>query len=206
MRLTNDIRDNIRAKIMSDVPTIDYRAMLFNMVQDIIVEHMDPRVRAVYEDEKLRPLLDTNTCRFRLDNGYNYSVHTCNPDHNSHYGEHAGLPFSLDICLEPRVVERTKKGSIYYDVMHAAMKSGHVHKHFEQQNLLDSVKKRVRSTLSSVGTVSKLYDVLEPEFHHLIPREDDKKIQLPATAAPFAEDLRKLGANLPKVPKAKKTA
>lgn len=203
MRLTNDIRDNIRNKIMTNVPTIDYRDKLYHLVQEIIVQHMDPKIRAVYEDETTRKLLRTNTCRFRLDGGNNNFVYTRPVRNNSYSGDHPGLVFDLDVNLEPRAVEHTKKGSLYYDVMQAALKSGYVHKHFEQSDLLASVKNRVKATLASVNTTQKLFDVLEPEFHHLIPLDNDKKIQLPATAAPFADDLRKLGANLPTVPKAK---
>lgn len=208
MRLTNDIRRNIQDKIMSDVPTIDYAHKLMELTQEIILQHMDPKVRAVYDDENLRPLLQSASVQFRLDSSYNRIVKTHYVNHQGHkiYFNHPGLKDPLDVNLEPRYVEHVKKGTLYYDLTHAALKSGFVHKHFEQRALLDSVKERIKATLASVTTTQKLFDVLEPEFHHLIPRDDDKKIQLPATAAPFADDLRKLGANLPEVPKAKKRA
>lgn len=206
MRLTNDIRDNIRAKILNNVPTINYKHLLWELVQNVIVEQMDPKIRAVYDDEALRPMLVHSSCMFRIGTGYSNAFNTRKASEQNYAGKHPGLLHDLDINMDPRAVAHTKKGSLYYAVMQAALKTGYVEKYFEQQELLESVRQRVRSTLAAVTTVAKLYDALEPEFHHLIPREDDKKIQLPSTVAPFAEDLRKLGANLPKVPKVKKSA
>ena len=76
--------------------------------------------------------------------------------------------------MDDASLERLKPETLHYDLSHAVIKSGFFHKHIEQEALFESVKKRLRDTLRSVTTIKRLYDVLEPELHHLIPKEGDK--------------------------------
>ena len=203
MRLTNDMRGNILSKALSNVPTIDYHALLIPVVQAVICDHMPDHVRRAYDDPAQRSYLKTTSVYIREGNGYNGNATyllSNGTAHNFH-----GLPTTntLEVRLTPEFVDRLKKGTLIHDVTKAIVKSGYFDKHLEQQTLFESVKKRLRSTLRSVGTVKRLYDVLEPELHHLIPKEGDKTANLPALAAPVVDDLRKLGAQLPEVPKAK---
>lgn len=65
---------------------------------------------------------------------------------------------------------------------------------------LQSVSERLRANLKAATTMKRLYEVLEPELHHYIPK-DEVKANLPACVAPVVDDLRKLGAVLPDVAK-----
>lgn len=205
MRLTNDIRHNIKMKIMANVPVLDYENLLVDVVQDQIVKHMDPNVLKVYRNEETRHLLVSAECRIYFESENNRGIYTKSKNIHGYTSSHRhhGLSENLKINLDPRVMGHIKPGSLYYDVLHAVHESGYAHKHFEQNDLLNDVRRRVENTLNSVGTVKRLYDVLEPELHHLIPKETDKTANVPALAAPFVADLKRLGAELPEVPKAK---
>lgn len=210
MKLTKDIRANIARKALEHVPSIDYHALLIPIVQNVLRDHMPPEVRAVYDNKETREYLPRVHASIREGNGYNgTSMWIQDPPGLSHYRASHGFyglqekSCSLEIRVTPEVVERLKKGTLIYDLTQAVIKSGYFAAHMAQEQLLASVKKRLNDTLASVTTVKRLYDVLEPELHHLIPKEGDKKINLPATAAPVVDDLRKLGAVLPEVPKTK---
>lgn len=96
---------------------------------------------------------------------------------------------------------RLPAGSLYAAVVTAVAASGLVDAYFAQEDLRKSVSKRVRDNLEAAKTFKQLYEILEPELHHYIPK-DEAKAQLPACVAPVVDDLRKLGAVLPETPKA----
>ena len=209
-RLTKDMRENILRKAIANVPTIDYEALLVPIVQEALCKHMPPEVKAAYDNEETRAYLHTTDVIIRDGNGYNgRSMYLRSPDAKGYraYHQFHGLTTKthrLEISVTPLVVARLKEDTIIHTVTKAVVDSGYYAKHIEQQDLFESVKKRLRDTLESVTTLKRLYDVLEPELHHLIPKEGDKTANLPATVAPVVDDLRKLGAQLPDVPKATK--
>ena len=207
MRLTNDIRDNIERKALANVPVIDYHTLLIPVVQGVLCDHMPDDVRRAYDDHAQRPYLCTANVSVKQGNRDMY----INSRHENGYRQNHGFYGilqtrygTLDIRVDDASLERLKPETLHYDLSHAVIKSGFFHKHIEQEELFKSVKKRLRDTLHSVTTVKRLYDVLEPELHHLIPKEGDTTASLPATAAPVVDDLRKLGAELPTVAKATK--
>jgi hypothetical protein len=206
MRLTKDMRANILRKAIANVPTINYEALLIPIVQEALCKHMPPEVKAVYDNEDTRDYLHTSEVNIRNGNGYGGSALYIRAEGGGYHGFYGLFDGTnrLEIRATPEVVERLKKGTLMHTVTHAVIKSGYFDKHVEQRDLFDSVKSRLRSTLESVTTVKRLYDALEPELHHLIPKEWDKTANLPATVAPVVDDLRKLGAQLPDVPKATK--
>ena len=204
MKLTKDIRETIARKTLENIPSLNYHALLIPVVQGVLRDHMPAEVRAVYDNEDTRDYLPTVTCTVRRGNGSGVGsmyIMTKATGPQPFYGLRRSS-HHLDISVSPEVLDRLKEGTLAYDLSHAVIKSGYYDKHIEQENLLDSVKKRLINTLNSVTTLKRLYDVLEPELHHLIPKEGDKTANLPATAAPVVDDLRKLGAVLPEVPKA----
>lgn len=210
MRLTKHTRANLLAKAIANVPTIDYAALLIPVIQDALCKHMPPEVKAVYDNEDTRKYLHTCEVYIRDGNGYGGRTMFLRSSAGSS-GYRADHEFygtqgerRLDIRVSPDVVSRLKKGTLMCDLTNAVIKSGYFDKHIEQEELFASVKRRLQATLDSVSTVKRLYDVLEPELHHLIPKENDKTANLPAAAAPVVDDLRKLGAQLPDVPKATK--
>jgi hypothetical protein len=194
MRLTKDMRSNILRKAITNVPTVDYIALLTPVIQNVLFSHMPATVQEVYSNPSTRDFL--KVARVDIRHG-NQSVYIP----NDFYGMASSR--YLTIRVDEASMPRFRKGSLDYNLSRAVVKSGLFNKHVEQKALFESVKRRLQSTLDSVTTVKRLYDVLEPELHHLIPREEDKTANLPAAAAPVVDDLKKLGALLPDVPKVK---
>ena len=203
MRLTNAMRDNILSKALSNVPTIDYLGLLIPVVQDVLCDHMPDHVRRAYDDPAQRPYLNSANVYVREGNGYNGNAAYLRSGQGYHEFYGVTSTRNLDVRVTPEVADRLKKGELMHDVTKAIVKSGYFDKYLEQRALLGSVRQRLDNTLRSVSTLKRLYDVLEPELHHLIPKEGDRTANLPALAAPVVDDLRKLGAQLPEVPKAK---
>jgi hypothetical protein len=199
MRLTKHMRDHIFHKAMGNVPSIDYAELLWPVVQGVLCAHMPDHVRRAYDNPEDRKYLKSTEVQIREGNGYN-GTSLYLP--NRVYGVTESS--RIEIRVDEALTGYLKKGTLPHDLYHAVVKSGYFQKHLDQQGLLKSVKNRLRANLDSVNTVKRLYDVLEPELHHLIPKEADKTANLPATVAPVVDDLRKLGADLPTVAKAAK--
>ena len=96
---------------------------------------------------------------------------------------------------------RVERGAAVIEELARLVDSGLVDGYFTQDNLRSDVSRRLKANLASAGTIKRLYDVLEPELHGYIPK-DDVKSSLPSCVAPVVDDLRKLGAVLPETPKA----
>jgi len=202
MRLTKDMRNNIQQKIMANVPVIHYHPLMAEVIQAVLCKHMTDDIRRAYEDPAQRPYLYAQCVEVR-DGNDRMTIRQMN-DRGCFYApyEFYGLPRARKVIrVDDASVGRLEEGTLDYDLSHALIEGGYYRKHKEQEQLYDSVRRRVVNTLNSVTTVKRLYDVLEPELHHFIPKENDKKAGLPATAAPFADDLKKLGAELPTIPK-----
>lgn len=204
MRLTKDIRNNIHRKAMANVPTINYHALLIPLIQGVLCDYMPDHVRRAYDDPAQRPYLKTANVYIKSGNKDVYikgqDENGCYRNHDF-YGSNGNGYHCMVIRHDAAAFAHLKADTLTYDLCKVVIKSGYFTKHLEQQELLESVKKRLRSTLDSVTTIKRLYDVLEPELHHLIPKEGDKVANLPVAAAPVVDDLRRLGAQLPTVPK-----
>lgn len=194
MRLTNGIRDAILYKAMTGVPAIDYIAKLVPVIQGVIYKHMPDKVKAVYDDEDSRKYLHSTRCVIKDGNKWYWVEPLLRGLDNAN---------NLEIQINPDAVSIMKKGTLRFDLSKAVIATGYVEKHIEQVELRKDVERRLRNTLRSVTTTKRLREVLEPELHHLIPVESASGANLPALAAPVVSDLRKLGAQLPDVPKAK---
>jgi hypothetical protein len=96
---------------------------------------------------------------------------------------------------------RLPEGSLYRDIVTKLHEAGLVAAYFAQDELRANVYARLRANLAASKTFKQLYANLEPELHHYIPK-DETAAQVPACVAPVVDDLRKLGADLPTVPKA----
>lgn len=199
MRLTNDTRDSIHRKIMSDLPTVDYPAQIHALVQKVVVENMDPALRAVYDNSNLRPYLRRTQLEVCKGNAH---VPLWSSDDTKYV---VGLPNGLIRLQVDDLTARTEthRDTLWGKLVNALNESKLVDKYFEQKDLYDTVSRRVKHNIYTATTVKRLYDILEPELHHYIPKVSDTPM-LPATVAPVVDDLRKLGKKLPVVPKAAK--
>lgn len=196
-RLTNDLRNDIFRRIMKGLPNRDYQVEIVDVVQNAVVQHMDPKVRAVYDDTNLRRLLEQSDLRISHGSKYLYCYA------GGERGRIIGLSNTLEIrtadyLLPDRVVE----GTLYHDILFKTNFVSLVKAHYTQEELRDQVSRRLRANLAAATTIKKLYDVLEPELHGFIPKDVGGTSLLPACVAPVVDDLKKLGLVVPEVPKA----
>lgn len=191
-RLTNDMRDSIKNKIMQGLPNLNYVDQVKTLVQDTIIEFAPKQVQELYADEATRGHLMVLNFEIRANWGllsYKYI--------NDIYGTNGITRLQMD----ERVAVLLKEGTLIHALYTRLRDSKLIDKYREQQELRADVVNRIKATLASAKTIKRLYTVLEPELHGYIPREVDPVSNLPATVAPVVIDLRKLGAVLPEVAK-----
>lgn len=196
-RLTNALRDTIFGRIMKGLPNRNYETEMHTVIQATVAEFMDPRVRAVYDDEKLRPILNGCDVRISVGNRNIYLYHSAG-------GRYIyGLLRQLEIrTADIAWPERIPEGGMYHHLLFKTNLVELANAHFAQEELREQVRKRLRANLSAATTIKKLYDVLEPELHSFIPVIVEGSANLPACVAPVVDDLKKLGLAVPEVPKA----
>ena len=196
-RVTNDLRDNLERQIMKDLPSRDFIKEIHALVQEIIIVHAPEKVRVMYDDPDLRDYLQDARLDVRRGN-QSVSMFKSGEGWQYVYGLKSQLTIRMD---DAENASRLPEGSLYRDIVTKLHKAGLVDAYFAQEELRVSVRNRVRANLRASGTFKQLYANLEPELHHYIPK-DEVKAQVPACVAPVVDDLRKLGAVLPEVPKA----
>lgn len=196
-RVTNDLREYLERQIMKDLPSRDYIKEIHALVQSIVAEHMQPKVKALYDDPDLRDYLAQHTLDVRRGN-QSVPMYRSGEGWQYVYGLKGMLKVRMD---DAENASRLSEGSLYRDIVTKLHKAGLVDAYFAQEDLRVSVRQRLRANLRASSTFKQLYANLEPELHHYIPK-DEVKAQVPACVAPVVDDLRKLGAVLPEVAKA----
>lgn len=188
MRLTKELRKIIVNKAVANLPKTDHTTAVRDLIQSVIVEQMAPEVRAVWDNTETRGILRAFDVSVRRGNKEAVYVKGIRGLPASIASDHYGMCVYLDEAVDAN-------GDGIVDQITAAVRaSGLVDAQEANRELLASVKRRLSSALSSVSTVKRLYDVLEPELHYLIPRVEGAN--LPVVALNVADDLRKLGADL----------
>lgn len=192
-RVTKELRHSMERAIMKDLPSRDYKMEIYKLVQDTVIAQLPPEVKALYGNEDLRKYLVSHGIEV-IKGNTSVGMYA--------YPDVYGLPAYMKIRMDDAEYDgRLTEGTQYAAVVKALVASTLVDKYFEQERLRSSVLKRVRSNLEASNTFRQLYANLEPELHQYIPK-DEAKAQVPACVAPVVDDLRKLGAVLPEVPKA----
>jgi len=195
------MRDDIHAKIMKGLPNRNYVAEIHKIVQDTIVEFMPKEVRALHDNPELQGFLTENHLEVRRGN-VSVPLWMTQNGQGGRYEYVLGLKARLVIRMDDTERMREEgKATLYSTVVTRLADSGLVDGYFTQEDLRKDVARRLKANLASAGTIKRLYDVLEPELHGYIPK-DDVKSSLPSCVAPVVNDLRKLGAVLPETPKA----
>ena len=193
-RLTNDMRDSILNKIMRGLPNVDYAKQIREMVQDTIIEFSPKQVQELYANDDTRGYLNYSYAEIRDGNSRIYGL--------GYWNNVYGLTKDLTIQMDERSEAVMKEGTMYHAIYWRLKNSGLFAKFKTQEELRKSVSNRLKANLAAATTIKRLYEVLEPELHHFIPK-DDVNDKLPACVAPVVDDLRKLGAELPETTKAK---
>jgi len=182
--------------IMAGLPVVNYVTLIHELVQEVVIAHAPEQVRVMYDDPDLRDYL--TDVRFEVKVGNKHVPMWQGKDRNTESIK--GLTKGITIQMMDDA-GRIPAGSLYQTLIGKLKESGLVDKYFAQDELRDSVRKRLKANLRASGTFKQLYANLEPELHHYIPK-DELRAQVPACVAPVVDDLRKLGADLPTVPKA----
>ena len=193
MRLTNEIRESILRKAISNLPVVDYKAIITETVQNAVIDAMPPGVRAVWDNESARSYLVSASVDIKDGNKHVMSIDGIRGISGAELRYRNELTVYMDNATQG--IARPIAAKIAA-ALHA---SGHVAAYQRDKERLANVKSRLTSALASVNTVKRLFDVLEPELHHLIPVIVDNKA--PALSVKVADDLRALGAELPAVQK-----
>jgi hypothetical protein len=195
-RINNDLRDSLHMKIMKDLPSRDFVVEIHALVQEVIMVHAPKAVQELYANVATREYVAQNYVEVRQGN---CSVPMYRKGRSEYF---YGLKDRMTIRMDDAEhSQRLPEGSLYKALVTKLHESGLVSGYFQQEELRENVSKRLRANLKAATTIKSLYAILEPELHHFIPK-DDAKAQVPACVAPVVDDLRKLGAVLPEVPKA----
>jgi hypothetical protein len=184
-------------KIMKDLPSRNYAKEIHALVQKVVIEHAPEQVRVMYDNPDLRRYLQPTGLDVKTGNRY-VSLNRIGEGHGEVYGLKSRLSIRMD---DAENASRLPEGSLYRDIVTKLHEAGLVAAYFAQDDLRANVYARLRANLAASKTFKQLYANLEPELHHYIPK-DETAAQLPACVAPVVDDLRKLGADLPTVPKA----
>lgn len=195
-RLSNELRDRLHYQIMKDLPSRDFVSEIHTLVQEVVMAHAPKGVQELYANEATREYVAQNYIEVRKGNCsvplYRSSKDECI------YGLKGRMIIRMD---DAENTQRLPDGSLYKAVVTRLANEGLVTGYFEQEELRSNVSRRLKANLRAATTIKSLYTILEPELHHFIPK-DEAKAGVPACVAPVVDDLRKLGAVLPEVPKA----
>lgn len=195
-RINNDLRLSLHQKIMKDLPSRDFVMEIHTAVQEVILAHAPKGVQELYANEATRQYVAQNYVEVRKGN---CSVPLYRHGKTEYvYGLKDRMTIRMD---DAEISHRLSEGSLYKALVTRLANDGLVTGYFEQEDLRRNVSKRLEANLKAATTIKSLYTILEPELHHFIPK-DEVRAGVPACVAPVVDDLRKLGALLPEVPKA----
>ena len=199
-RLTNDLRTSLLYKIMKGLPNRDYIGEIHSLVQDTIAEFMPKEVKVLYDKPDMRGYLTAVGLDVRSGNRPVPMFMRKSSDEQRR-DEVVGLKSRLTVRMDDAEnAQRLSEGSLYRALVTRLYEKGLVEAYFQQEELRRDVERRLKANLAAATTIKRLYEVLEPELHHYIPKETGKDT-LPACVAPVVDDLKKLGLVLPETPK-----
>lgn len=188
-RLTHQMRDQIVAKAIANLPAQNHRAEARKIIEKVVYDSAPPQIQAMMDDDRLRRALARTQICVMIGNRYVFDYR----DADGFLGicdDRAGGRNSVKVYMDQEAANR----GVFSDIYAALHADGVVQRCIEQRALLENVKRRLKSAVYSVNTLKRLHDVLEPELHHLIPKTETNL--LPAASFRVAEDLKKLGADL----------
>jgi hypothetical protein len=188
-RLTNEMRDRIVAQAIANLPAQNHHAEARKIIENTIYWQAPRPVQVMMDDDRLRRALACTQLYVMMGNRYVFNY----LDADGFLGicdDRAGGRYPVKVYMDQEAANRGVFAAIYA-MLHA---DGVAQRCIEQRDLLESVEKRLTRAVYSVSTVKRLYDVLEPELHHLIPKVESGGSL--AVSVRVADDLKKLGADL----------
>ena len=189
-RLTNEIRDNIIAKAVANLPAQNHHAEARKIIEATIRSEAPAQVQAMLDDDHLRRALALTQVYIMVGNRH-VLAYTDSEGFLGICDDRAATRYPIKVYMDQEGANRGVFSAIYA-ALHA---DGVVQRCIEQRDLLENVKRRLKRAVYSVTTVKRLYDVLEPDLHHLIPKIESSGSLV--VSVRVADDLRKLGAEFP---------
>jgi hypothetical protein len=157
MRLTQYHRQAFVSAVMNDVPRTNHNEIAHKLAQDYLVEHMPPKVRAVFDDKGLRHYLVT-TCTYFPGSISNAAM----------YGAEGGIHWWKQVPeLSAKISEIAQQAD-------------------EQCTQRYNLESKLRAIAKSCTTRAALAKAL-PEFEKYLPAEDAPSTNLPALANVVAD-------------------
>ena len=164
MQLNKTEKSIIVRKIMDDIPFTGYAKIIHDLVQGAAYRMMPDEVKAIYDNEGLRPFLAQRHCVAYGDyTGGIGNIYWAAP--YSHSRLHLNRPHYNDDDDET-----TKK--LLADVRMAVDENIRLAE--EQAKARNSMREKLTTMLAGIRTLKQAKTLLEPELHKYLPEEPPK--------------------------------
>lgn len=187
MQLNRTHKSTIVRKIMADIPFTNYGKIIHDLVQAAAYRLMPDEVKAVYDNEDLRPFLAQRHCiAYGSHTGSIGNIYWCgfhgysslylNRPH--HHSEEGKLTRKLLDEVQVPVAEAVRRAE-------------------EQGKARESMEQKLYTMLAGIRTLKQAKTLLEPELHKYLPAEppkDSKPVQASTALVPYVvANLREMG-------------
>ena len=164
MQLNRTQKSTVVNKIMADIPQTDYGKVINGIVQAAAYRLMPDEVKAIYDNEDLRPFLAVRQC-------VAYGSHTGSVGTIYWWGPHSYSSFYLNRPHHHSHEDKlTRKllDEIQVPVSEAVRRAE------EQGKARESMERKLTTMLAGIRTLKQAKAVLEPELHKYLPEEPPK--------------------------------
>jgi hypothetical protein len=164
MQLNKTEKSIIVRKIMADIPFTSYAQIIHDLVQAKAYELMPDEVKAIYDNEDLRPFLAVRHCMaYGNYTGSIGTIHWAGPTGYStiylnrphHHSPEDKLTRKLLDEIQVPVAEAVRRAE-------------------EQGKARESMEKKLYTMLAGIRTLKQAKAMLEPELHKYLPEEPPK--------------------------------
>lgn len=188
MQLSKAAKDAMVRRIMADIPMVDYTAEAQSLLVSKARELMPPEIRAIYDNEELRPFLATarvhaggylnshnlNLCWERL-SPYDQTLY---PFAGSYDEKNQKRTKALMDAIRPKMRELKTKAE-------------------EQSKARASMQEKLTAAFKGLRTLAQAKVLLEPELHKYLPSpppKTDADIKASTALVPYVvSNLREMG-------------
>lgn len=164
MQLNKTEKSIIVRKIMADIPFTNYSQIIHDFVQAAAYRLMPDEVRAVYDNEDLRPFLAQRHCMaYGNHTGSIGSIHWAGPigystlylNRFQYYHHEDKITQKLLDEIQVPVAEAVRRAE-------------------EQGKARESMEQKLYTMLAGIRTLKQAKTLLEPELHKYLPEEPPK--------------------------------
>lgn len=187
MQLNKTEKSIIVRKIMADIPFTHYGKIIHDLVQAAAYRLMPDEVKAVYDNEALRPFLALRHC-------IAYGSHTGSVGSIYWFGIHGYSSLYLN---RPQYNHHEDKLTLKL-LEEVQVPVDHCIRLAEEQGKArESMEQKLTTMLAGIKTLKQAKAMLEPELHKYLPEEppkDSKPAQASTALVPYVvANLREMG-------------